>query len=142
LHELSQLKRLVLIVDDAHECPELVKLLASISAQSSSTSPVYLVCVARASGRAEVSRTLNNVFPPGVVQELDLGRSTTQLVRSLIDQLLPKSSPMHRDIIERFVWQSYFGAVLVCTLLSRERKLPQSMWENWERCSRGKPSVA
>jgi hypothetical protein len=126
LHQLTQLKRLVLIVDDAHESPELVKLLASVSVQSSSARPVHLVCVTRTTGRAEVSRALNNVFPPGLVQELDLGRPTTQLVRSLIEQLLPKSSPMHRDTIERFVRQSYFGAVLVCTLLSRERKLPQS----------------
>jgi hypothetical protein len=126
LHELSQLKRLVLIVDDAHECPELVKLLASVSVQSSATSRIYLVCVTRTTGRAEVSRALNIVFPPGVVQEFDLGRPTRQLVRSLIDRLLPKSSPMHRDTIERFVRQSYFGAVLVCTLLSRERRLPQS----------------
>jgi hypothetical protein len=126
LHLLSQLKRLVLIVDDAHECPALVRLLASVSIQSSSANPVSLVCVTRTTGRAEVSRALNVEFPPGVVQELDLGRPTPELVRTLIDRLLPKSSPMHRDTIARFVHQSYFGAVLVCILLSREPRLPQS----------------
>ncbi|MBV8803930.1 MAG: hypothetical protein JO042_02760, partial [Sinobacteraceae bacterium] len=126
LNQLSQLKHPVLIVDDAHECPEVIQLLASHSTQSSSTRQVNLVCVTRTAGRAEVSRALNHGFAPGVIQDVDLGRPTTQLVRSLIDKLLPKSSPMHRDTIERFVRQSYFGAVFICTLLGRERKLPQS----------------
>jgi len=133
LQELSRFKRLVLIVDDAHECPELVKLLANVSMQSSPTRPVYLVCVTRTTGRAEVSRALNGAFPPGVIQEFDLGRPSTKLVRNLIDKLLPKASPLHRDTIERFVRQSYFGAVLVCTALSRELKLPQTFQRQYLR---------
>ena len=42
-------------------------------------------------------------------------------MRTLIDKLLPQSSPHHRDITECFVRESFFGAVLVCTILSRER---------------------
>jgi hypothetical protein len=94
---------------------------------------VFLVCITRTTGRAEVSRALNYAFPPGVIQEVDLGRPSSALVRSLIDKLLPKSSPMHRDAIGRFVRQSYFGAVFVCTLLSCERKLPQSFQPQYLR---------
>jgi hypothetical protein len=50
-----------------------------------------------------------------------LGRPSTALVHTLIDKLLPQSSPHHRDITECFVRESFFGAVLVCTILSRER---------------------
>jgi hypothetical protein len=126
LHQLTQLKRLVFVVDDAQECPELVKLLAAACAQATSSAPLHLVCMTRSTGRAQVTQAINSVFPPGTIQEIGLGRPSQQLVRALIDQLLPKSSPLHRDTIERFVRQSYFGAVLVCTLLRREGRLPQS----------------
>jgi hypothetical protein len=134
LPQLAQLKRLVLLVDDAHECPELVKLLAGAAAtggQSSSVDSMRLVCMSRTAGRADVTKAVNSALPPGLIQELDLGRPATKLVRSLIDQLLPKASPLHRDAIERFVRQSYFGAVLLCTLLSREGKLPQSFQRHY-----------
>ena len=126
LHQLTQLKRLVFVVDDAQECPELVKLLAAACAQATSSAPLHLVCLTRSTGRAPVTQAINSVFPPGAIQEVELGRPSQKLVRALIDQLLPKSSPLHRDTIERFVRQSYFGAVLVCTLLRREGRLPQS----------------
>jgi hypothetical protein len=123
LHQLTQLKRVVFIIDDAHECPKLVELLAAECAQTSS---LHLVCLTRSTCRAHVSRAINSAFPPGMIQEIDLGRPTPQLVRTLIDRLLPQSSPHHRDTIARFVRQSYFGAVLVCGMLSRETRLPQT----------------
>lgn len=126
VNELIQLKSVVLIIDDAHECPHLVKALAGLAAASSATNSVHLICLTRTTVRAVVSRALDSVLPPGAVQEFDLGRPPVKAVRKLIDQLLPDSSPMHRDTIERFVRQSYFGAVLVCSTLSGERKLPQS----------------
>ena len=126
LHHLTQLRHVVFIVDDAHECPQLVKLLADACAPTSETTPLYLVCLARSMGRAAVSRTLNGAFPPGVIQEIDIGRPTLPLVRALIDQLLPQSSPHHRDTITRFVRQSYLGAVLVCAMLRRDARLPQT----------------
>ncbi|HEX5462317.1 MAG TPA: hypothetical protein VFX20_20285 [Steroidobacteraceae bacterium] len=126
LHHLTQLKHVVFIVDDAHECPELVSLLADACAPTSAPTPLHLVCLTRATERARVSGALHAVFPPGMIQQIDLGRPSLQLVRALIDQLLPQSSPHHRDTIARFVRQSYFGAVLVCSVLRREVKLPQT----------------
>lgn len=129
LSELSQLERVVLIVDDAQNCPDIVEILSHAAA----TQSLILVCVARSSGRAEVARTLSKEFPPGAIQEINLGRPSSKLVRNLIDQLLSKTSPMHRDTIERFVRQSFFGAVFVSTLVSRERKLPQSFQRQYLR---------
>src|SRR6185312_7929708 len=123
LHQMTQLRHVVFVVDDAHECPELVKVLADACASTSATAPLHLICLTRPTGRAPVSRTLNGAFPPGTIQEIDLGRPSLQLVRALIDQLLPQSSPHHRDTITRFVRQSYFGAVLVCGMLRRDAKL-------------------
>jgi DNA polymerase III delta prime subunit len=126
LPQLMQLRRVVFIVDDAHECPKLVELLAAACTQASTTASLQLVCLTRSTCRAQMSRAINSAFPPGMIQEIDLGRPTPQLVRTLIDQLLPQSSPHHRDTIARFVRQSYFGAVLVCGMLGREAKLPQT----------------
>ena len=126
LHHLTQLKHVVFILDDAHECPELVKLLADACAPTPAPTPLYLVCLTRSTDRARVSGAIDGVFPPGMIQRIDLGRPSLQLVRALIDQLLPQSSPHHRDTIARFVRQSYFGAVLVCSVLRREAKLPQT----------------
>lgn len=130
LQQLAQLKRVVFIVDDAHECPQLVRLLAATCAQAPAAASLHLVCLTRSTGRAPVSRALNDPLPPEAIQEIDLGRPSPQLVRSLIDQLLPQSSPHHRDTIARFVRQSYFGAVLVCSMLSREARLPQTFQRN------------
>ena len=129
LSELSQLERVVLIVDDAQSCPEIVEILAHAAA----TQSLNLICVVRSNGRAEVARTLSKEFPPGAIQELNLGRPSSKLVRNLIDQLLSKTSPMHRDTIDRFVRQSFFGAVFISTLVSRERKLPQSFQRQYLR---------
>jgi hypothetical protein len=129
LSELSQLSRVVLIVDDAQSCPDVVEILAHAAASQ----PLNLVCVTRGSGRAEVARALSKEFPPGAIQELNLGRPSSKLVRSLIDQLLSKTSPMHRDTIDRFVRQSFFGAVFISNLVSRERKLPQSFQRQYLR---------
>lgn len=125
LHQLLQLKRVVFIVDDAHECPELVELLAAACGQASAAASLHLVCLTRPMGRARVSRGVNGAFPPGAL-EIDLGRASPELVRTVIDQLLPQSSPHHRDTIARFARQSYFGAVLACSALSREARLPQT----------------
>lgn len=126
LPQLMQLEHAVFILDDAHECPELVQLLAAASAQTSATAHVHLVCLTRSTRRAAVSAALNGAFPPGTLHEVDLDRPSLQLVRTLIDQLLPQSSPHHRDTIARFARQSYFGAALVCGMLRREVKLPQT----------------
>jgi len=125
LNELTRLKHIVFVVDDAHECPELVQLLAGACAANAEAGH-HLVCLTRSTGRAAVSRALQSAFPPGAVQEMDLGRPPAALVRTLIDQLLPKSSPLHRDTIARFVRQSFFLAVHICNLLSHQGKLPQS----------------
>jgi hypothetical protein len=127
LPELSQMERVVLIVDDAQNCPELVEILAQAPATQSS---LHIVCIARTSGRIEVTRALTK---PGAIHELNLGRPAQKLVRSLIDQLLSKISPMHRDTIDRFVRQSFFGAVFLGTLVSREKKLPQSFQRQYLR---------
>jgi hypothetical protein len=128
LPELAQQKRVVLILDDAQNCPDVVEILAAATSES-----LNLVCLVRSSSRSDVTSALNKALPPGSIQELDLGRPSAKLVRSLIDKLLSKTSPMHRDTIERFVRQSYFGAVFVGTLVSREKKLPQSFQRQYLR---------
>jgi len=125
LPQLTQLRHVIFVVDDAQECPDLVELLALACAQNSAA-PLHLVCLTRPTGRARVSRAIHGANPPGAIQEIDLGRPAPQLVRTLIDQLLPQSSPHHRETIGRFVRQSYFGAVLVCSMLRRDAKLPQT----------------
>jgi hypothetical protein len=126
LHQVTQSRHVVFIVDDAHECPDLVKLLAHACAPASARAPLHLICLTRPTGRAPVSRALNGAFPPGMIREIDLGRPALPLVRALIDQLLPQSSPHHRDTIARFVRQSHFGAAVVCGMLRRDAKLPQT----------------
>lgn len=126
LPDLTQLRHVVFIVDDAHECPEVVQLLAAALSQASAAAALHLLCLTRSTARAEVARAIDGAFPSGALREIDLGRPSAQLVRSLIDGLLPQSSPHHRETIARFVGQSYFGAVLGCGVLDRETKLPQT----------------
>jgi len=126
LPRLMELKHVVFIVDDAHECPDLVELLAAALGKISAPTSLHLICLTRSTARAEVDRVLHSAFPPGALHETDLGRPSPQVVRTLIDRLLPQSSPHHRETIARFVGQSYFGAVLGCGVLSRETKLPQT----------------
>jgi hypothetical protein len=127
LPELTQLKRLVLIVDDAHECPKLLQLLAGVCSATDGRSPIHLVCLSRPTGRAAVTAALASHFPVGTPQEMELGRPSRQLVRELIDKRIPQVSPHHRDTIRRFVGDSFFAVVLICTSVARQKTLPQTL---------------
>jgi hypothetical protein len=127
--EVQELKpdRLVLIVDDAQDCPQLVQLLAGVCSASDPKTPVHLVCLVRPSGRAAVTAALAAHFPVGTPMEIDLGRPNGKLVRELIDKLIPEVSPHHRDTIRRLVGESFFATVLLCTGVSQQKKLPQTL---------------
>jgi hypothetical protein len=127
LPELAKARQLVLIVDDAHECPALVERLAAASAVAPPDQRVQLICLARPSGRAVVAEALANHFPIGEPQEVDLGRPTAKLARELIDKLIPQLSPHHRDVIRRIVADSYFATVLLCSRVARQKNLPQTL---------------
>lgn len=134
LPELAAARQLVLVVDDAHECPALVETLAAACALASPEQGIQLICLTRPSGRKVVSEALANHFPwpmglPGIGEphELDLGRPTAKLVRELIDKLIPQLSPHHRDVIRRIVADSYFAAVLLCSRVARQKNLPQTL---------------
>ena len=127
IQALSRLSRLVLIVDDAHDCPQLVQLLAGVCAAADPKTPVHLVCLTRPAGRAAVTASLATHFPVGAQMEVDLKRPSGNLVRELIDKLLPEVSPHHRDMIRRLVGDSFFAAVLLCTGVSQQKKLPQTL---------------
>jgi DNA polymerase III delta prime subunit len=127
LHEITKLKRVVLIVDDAQESPQWVQLLAGAARAADAQSPIHLVCLTRPSGRAEVMGALANHFPVGVPQEIDLGRPNPKLVRELIDKRIPNVSPHHRDVIRRFVGDSFFATVLMCSSVARQKTLPQTL---------------
>jgi hypothetical protein len=125
LPELTRSKHLVLIVDDAQNCPAIVELLAAEAAHAQQ--PTHLVCLARASGRGAVAEALANHFPVGEPLEIDLGRPDAKLVRELIDKLIPQLSPHHRDVIRRIVAHSYFATVLLCSRVARQKNLPQTL---------------
>jgi hypothetical protein len=127
VQELSKPDRLVLIVDDAQDCPQLVQLLAGVCAASDPKTPVHLLCLVRPSGRAAVTAALAAHFPVGTPTEIDLGRPNAKLVRELIDKLIPEVSPHHRDTIRRLVGESFFATVLLCTGVSSQKKLPQTL---------------
>ena len=116
-----------LIVDDAQDCPQLVQLLAGVCSASDPKTPVHLVCLVRPSGRAAVTAALAAHFPVGTPMEIDLGRPNGKLVRELIDKLIPEVSPHHRDTIRRLVGESFFATVLLCTGVSQQKKLPQTL---------------
>jgi len=124
LPELAKAKQQVLIVDDAHECPSLVELLADACC---SAQPHHLICLTRPIGRAAVGEALANHFAVGEPLEIDLGRPNTKLVRELIDKLIPQLSPHHRDVIRRVVADSFFAAVLLCSRVARQKSLPQTI---------------
>ena len=124
LPELAKAKQLVLIVDDAHESPSLVELLASACCAAQ---PHQLVCLTRPIGRAVVGEALANHFAVGEPLEIDLGRPNAKLVRELIDKLIPQLSPHHRDVIRRVVADSFFAAVLLCSRVARQKSLPQTI---------------
>ncbi|HVS77035.1 MAG TPA: hypothetical protein VHE11_08880 [Steroidobacteraceae bacterium] len=126
LQELPQASRLILIVDDAHDCPALVQRLASIcSAQRPPR--IHLVCLTRPAGRAALIEALASHFPVGGPLEIDLGRPDPKVLRELIDALIPQLSPHHRDVIRRFVADSFFATVLLCSSVARQKKLPQTL---------------
>ncbi len=128
--ELSDLKaeHRILVVDDAHECPSLVEQLASLcSSAGADQSQVHLVCLTLPSGHAGLIQALTSHFAEGEPLELDLGRPNPKLVRELIDKLIPQLSPHHRDVIRRFVPDSFFVAVLLCSSVARQRSLPQTL---------------
>jgi hypothetical protein len=124
LPELAKAKQLVLVVDDAHESPSLVELLASACCGAQAH---HLVCLTRPTGRAAVGEALANHFAVGEPLEIDLGRPNTKLVRELIDKLIPQLSPHHRDVIRRVVADSFFAAVLLCSRVARQKGLPQTI---------------
>jgi hypothetical protein len=127
LPELEKARQLLLVVDDAHECPALVERLAAACAVASPDQGIQLICLTRPSGRAVVAEALANHFPVGEPHEMDLGRPTTKLVRELIDKLIPQLSPHHRDVIRRIVADSYFATVLLCSRVARQKNLPQTL---------------
>ena len=126
LQDLPKASRLILIVDDAHDCPALVQQLASVcSAQA--PSQTHLICLVRPARRAPVIEALGSHFPATEPLEMDLGRPGPKDVRALIDALIPQLSPHHRDVIRRFVADSFFAVVLLCSSAARQKKLPQTL---------------
>ncbi len=126
LQELPKAGRLILVVDDAHECPALVQRLASACAAQGG-SQTHLICLTRPTGRAAVVEALASHFPAGEPLETNLGRPDPKILRELIEALIPQLSPHHRDVIRRFVADSFFAAVLLCTSVARQKKLPQTL---------------
>lgn len=127
LPEIAKARDLVLIVDDAQDCPSVVELLAGVCASADPQQPIHLICLTRPSGRAAVAEALANHFAVGEPYEMDLGRPNAKLVRELIDKLIPQLSPHHRDVIRRIVADSYFAAVLLCSRVARQKHLPQTL---------------
>ena len=126
LRELAKGSRLILIVDDAHECPALVQRLASLCA-ARRPSQTHLVCLTRPAGRAALLEALASDFPLDAPLQIDLGRPDPKLIRALIDALIPQLSPHHRDVIRRSVGDSFFATVLLCASVARQKKLPQTL---------------
>jgi hypothetical protein len=127
LPEVAKARQLVLVVDDAQDCPALVEMLASACAAAPAEEGIQLVCLTRPAGRTVVAEALANHFPVGEAYELDLGRPTAKLVRELIDKLIPQLSPHHRDVIRRIVADSYFATVLLSSRVARQKNLPQTL---------------
>ncbi len=126
MQELTKAKRLVLIVDDAHHCPALVEQLAAFCSSQADT-PIHLVCLTPPADRAVLAEAVANHLPVGTPLDIDLGRPSAKLIRELIDKLIPQLSPHHRDVIRRFVGDSFFATVLLCTSVARQKNLPQTL---------------
>ena len=126
LQDLPEALRLILIVDDAHDCPALVERLASICT-AQGPSQTHLLCLTRPEGRAPLMDALVSHLPAADPPEMDLGRPGPKDTRALIDSLIPQLSPHHRDVIRRFVADSFFAAVLLCSSVARQKKLPQTL---------------
>ena len=127
--ELAELKarRVVLIVDDAHDCPDVVQQVAPLVAAADPQAPVHLVCLTRPAGRAALAEVLAGEFVSGEPVVTDLGRPETRRVRELIDKLIPQLSPHHRDVIRRSASDSFFAPVLLCSSVARQKSLPQTL---------------
>jgi hypothetical protein len=123
LRELPAAGRLILIVDDAHDCPALVRRLASVCAAAQA----QLICLTRPAGRTALVEALASGFHGNEPLELDLGRPDPKVTRELINALIPQLSPHHRDVIRRFVADSFFATVLLCSSVARQKKLPQTL---------------
>lgn len=126
LREPPQADRLILVVDDAQDCPTLVQRLAAACAAQGG-SQAHLICLARPAGRAELIEALASHFPGSPPLERDLGRPDPKLLRELIEALIPQLSPHHRDVIRRFAADSFFAAVLLCASVARQKRLPQTL---------------
>lgn len=126
LQELQKASRLILIVDDAHDCPALVQRLTS-ACFGRGPSPTHLICLTRPAGRAPLLEALASHYPLSEPLEMDLGRPGPKVIRALVDAQIPQLSPHHRDVIRRFVADSFFSAVLLCSSVARQKKLPQTL---------------
>lgn len=126
LQDRPQAGRLILIVDDAHDCPALVERLASMCSVQGPLQ-TQLLCFTRPEGRAPLMEALVSHLPVADPLEMDLGRPAPKDTRALIDSLIPQLSPHHRDVIRRFVADSFFAAVLLCSSVARQKKLPQTL---------------
>lgn len=127
LRELPKASRLILVVDDAQDCPALVQRLASVCAGVQGSSQAHLVCLTRPPGRAALIEALASGFRANETLDMDLGRPDPKLVRELIGALIPQLSPHHRDVIRRFVADSFFATVLLCSSVARQKRLPQTL---------------
>lgn len=126
LQELPKASRLILLVDDAHDSPVLVQRLAALCSEQG-RSPAHLVCLTRPAGRVAVLEALASQLPVDEPLQMDLGRPDPKLLRELIGALIPQLSPHHRDVIRRFVADSFFAAVLLCSSVARQKRLPQTL---------------
>jgi hypothetical protein len=125
LQELAKDGRLILIVDDADDCPALVQRLASACARRGAST--HLICLTRPAGRAALTEALASELPLSPPLAIDLGRPGPKVIRALIDALIPQLSPHHRDVIRRSVADSFFATVLLCGAAARQKKLPQTL---------------
>ncbi len=126
LQELPKDGRLILIVDDAQDCPAVVQRLCALCA-ARGRSHTHLVCLTRPEGRAALLEALASHFPLDGPLQVELGRPDPKVIRELIDALIPQLSPHHRDVIRRSAADSFFSTVLLCSSVARQKKLPQTL---------------
>lgn len=126
LQALPKAGRLILIVDDAHDCPALVRRLAALCS-GQGRAQTHLVCLTRPVDRAVMIEALAGHLPLSEPLRMDLGRPDPKVRKDLIDALIPQMSPHHRDVIRRFASDSFFATVLLCSSAARQKKLPQTL---------------
>lgn len=126
LQALPKAGRLILMVDDAHDCPALVRRLAALCS-GQGRAQTHLVCLTRLAERAVLIEALAGHLPLDEPLQMDLGRPDPKLRKALIDALIPQMSPHHRDVIRRFAADSFFATVLLCSSVARQKKLPQTL---------------